>query len=84
MVTDATRMVSLIKCLVPKFKVSNEAFKKITSWFLSLVDKLPITVSISITQWIIGNITPYYDIDYIQNDVLIVSVFRFMGPSLSR
>nr|XP_034184173.1 centromere protein I-like [Osmia lignaria] len=52
--TSATRMVSLTKCLVPKFKVSNKAFKKITSWFLSSVDKLPITVSISITQWIIG------------------------------
>nr|XP_033333376.1 uncharacterized protein LOC117224507 [Megalopta genalis] len=50
----ATKLIGLIKCLVPRYKIPEQTFKLITAWWLSSVNKLPITVSINIIQWIVG------------------------------
>ncbi|XP_076669600.1 centromere protein I [Andrena cerasifolii] len=50
----AVKLVSLIKCLVPRHTVPEQSFKLITAWWLSSVYTLPITVSIIVVQWIIG------------------------------
>ncbi|XP_076767150.1 centromere protein I [Xylocopa sonorina] len=50
----ATKLVSLIKCLVPKYKLSKDIVNSIVAWCLSSIDKIPITVSTIILQWIIG------------------------------
>ena len=51
---DAVKLVSLIKCLVPRYMVPEQSFKFITNWWLSSVYTLPITVSIIVVQWTIG------------------------------
>ncbi|XP_076390259.1 centromere protein I isoform X2 [Megachile rotundata] len=51
---SATKMITLIKCLIPKYKVPENTFKMITTWHLSSVNQLPITVSVLVIQWIIG------------------------------
>lgn len=51
---SATKQASLIRCLIPKYKVPEETFKLITTWCLSSVNKLPISVSCTIIQWIVG------------------------------
>ena len=50
----AVKLASLIKCLVPRHTVPERSFKLITSWWLSAVYTLPITVSIVAVQWIVG------------------------------
>ncbi|XP_076282987.1 centromere protein I [Lasioglossum baleicum] len=50
----ATKLIGLIKCLVPRYKIPEQIFKLITTWCLSSVNKIPITVSIIVIQWIIG------------------------------
>ena len=50
----AVKLVSLIKCLVPRHMVPEQSFKLITNWWLSSVYTLPITVSIIVIQWIVG------------------------------
>ncbi|XP_043800263.1 centromere protein I-like [Apis laboriosa] len=51
---SATKLVSLAKCLIPQYKISEHAVKSIISWCLSSINKLPLSVSIIIMQWIIG------------------------------
>ncbi|XP_076647253.1 centromere protein I [Halictus rubicundus] len=50
----ATKLIDLIKCLVPRYKIPEQTFKLITTWCLSSLNKIPITVSIIVIQWIIG------------------------------
>lgn len=50
----AMNLVSLIKCLIPRHKISEKSFKLITTWCLANANKLPITVFMIIIQWIIG------------------------------
>ncbi|XP_011158233.1 centromere protein I [Solenopsis invicta] len=50
----AIRQVSLIKCLIPKYKVSEKIVKSIITWYLSSLNRLPFTVCIIVIQWIIG------------------------------
>ncbi|XP_076624927.1 centromere protein I [Colletes latitarsis] len=51
---SATKEVGLIKCLVPRYKVPENTFKLITTWCLTSVNDLPISVSIAVIQWIVG------------------------------
>ncbi|XP_053977047.1 centromere protein I-like isoform X2 [Hylaeus volcanicus] len=51
---NATKLVKLINCLIPKYKMPEKTFYLITTWYLSSVNELPITVSIAVTQWIVG------------------------------
>ncbi|PBC28501.1 Centromere protein I [Apis cerana cerana] len=60
---SATKLVSLAKCLIPQYKISEHAVKSIISWCLSSINKLPISVSIIIMQWIIGSILDHQLID---------------------
>ncbi|XP_011703311.1 PREDICTED: centromere protein I-like [Wasmannia auropunctata] len=50
----AVKRVSLIKCLIPRYKLSEEIVKSVISWCLASLDKLPLTVCIIVIQWIIG------------------------------
>ncbi|XP_046813147.1 centromere protein I-like isoform X3 [Vespa crabro] len=50
----AVKNILLIKCLVPIYKISNEALKLMITWCLSSLDDLKITVAIIIMQWIVG------------------------------
>ncbi|XP_012064382.1 PREDICTED: centromere protein I-like [Atta cephalotes] len=50
----AIKRVSLIKCLIPKYKLSEEIVKTMITWCLSSLNDLPFTVGVIIIQWIIG------------------------------
>lgn len=50
----ATKLVSLAKCLVPRYKISEHTAKSLISWCLASINKLPITVSTIIIQWTVG------------------------------
>ncbi|XP_043510095.1 centromere protein I-like isoform X3 [Frieseomelitta varia] len=50
----ATKLVSLAKCLVPRYKISGHTVKSLISWCLASINELPITVSTIIIQWTVG------------------------------
>ncbi|KZC12731.1 Centromere protein I, partial [Dufourea novaeangliae] len=50
----AQKLVTLVKCLVPRYKIPERTFKLITAWCLSSVNTIPFIVSTSILQWIVG------------------------------
>ncbi|KAK1138121.1 hypothetical protein K0M31_002605 [Melipona bicolor] len=50
----ATKLVSLAKCLVPRYKISEHTAKSLISWCLASINELPITVSTIIIQWTVG------------------------------
>ncbi|XP_076244985.1 centromere protein I [Calliopsis andreniformis] len=50
----AMKLVPLVKCLIPRRRVPEQTFKSLTTWCLACINKLPITVSTIIIQWIIG------------------------------
>ncbi|XP_018316696.1 centromere protein I [Mycetomoellerius zeteki] len=50
----AMKRVSLIKCLIPRYKLSEKIVKTVITWCLSSLNNLPFTVSVIIIQWIIG------------------------------
>lgn len=52
----AVKCILLIKCLVPIYKISNEALKLILTWCLSSLDDLQITIVIIIMQWVVGTV----------------------------
>ncbi|XP_011051637.1 PREDICTED: centromere protein I-like [Acromyrmex echinatior] len=52
----AIKRVSLIKCLIPKYKLSEEIVKTMITWCFSSLNDLPFTVGVIVIQWIIGNL----------------------------
>ncbi|TGZ53483.1 Uncharacterized protein DBV15_09939 [Temnothorax longispinosus] len=50
----AVKRVSLIKCLIPRHKLSEEIVKSVITWCLSSLNNLPFTVCVIVIQWIIG------------------------------
>ncbi|KAG5311255.1 CENPI protein, partial [Acromyrmex insinuator] len=50
----AIKRVSLIKCLIPKYKLSEEIVKTMITWCFSSLNDLPFTVGVIVIQWIIG------------------------------
>ncbi|KAI4492270.1 hypothetical protein M0802_009960 [Mischocyttarus mexicanus] len=50
----AVKNILLIKCLVPIYKISNEALKLMLTWLLSSLNNIQITVVMITIQWIIG------------------------------
>ncbi|KYN33930.1 Centromere protein I [Trachymyrmex septentrionalis] len=52
----AIKRVSLIKCLIPRYKLSEEIVKTILTWCFSSLNDLPFTVGVIVIQWIIGNL----------------------------
>ncbi|XP_018350049.1 PREDICTED: centromere protein I-like [Trachymyrmex septentrionalis] len=50
----AIKRVSLIKCLIPRYKLSEEIVKTILTWCFSSLNDLPFTVGVIVIQWIIG------------------------------
>ncbi|XP_011863308.1 PREDICTED: centromere protein I-like [Vollenhovia emeryi] len=50
----ASKRVALIKCLIPRYKLSEEIAKSIITWCLSSLNNLPLTVCAIVVQWIIG------------------------------
>lgn len=49
--------VELAKCMIPQNKLSDNRVHDMISWFISMLslNKLPIKVSITFVQWIIGS-----------------------------
>ncbi|KYN29639.1 Centromere protein I [Trachymyrmex cornetzi] len=52
----AMKRTSLIKCLIPRYKLSEETVKTMITWCLSSINDLPFTVGVISIQWIIGNL----------------------------
>ncbi|KAL6449229.1 hypothetical protein ACFW04_000706 [Cataglyphis niger] len=50
----AVKWVSLIRCLIPRYKLPEEIAKSIITWCLSSLDKLPLTVCTIVIQWVLG------------------------------
>ncbi|KAG5325888.1 CENPI protein, partial [Pseudoatta argentina] len=50
----AIKRASLIKCLIPKYKLSEEIVKTMITWCFSSLNDLPFTVGVIVIQWIIG------------------------------
>ncbi|XP_018364933.1 PREDICTED: centromere protein I-like [Trachymyrmex cornetzi] len=50
----AMKRTSLIKCLIPRYKLSEETVKTMITWCLSSINDLPFTVGVISIQWIIG------------------------------
>ncbi|XP_017876950.1 uncharacterized protein LOC108623149 [Ceratina calcarata] len=50
----ANRLVPLIMCLVPKYKVPEDTVKSIIAWVLARIYELSVNVSTIVIQWIIG------------------------------
>ncbi|KYM99332.1 Centromere protein I [Cyphomyrmex costatus] len=53
---SAVKQVSLIKCLIPRYKLPEKIMKTIINWYFSSLNNLPFTVTIIVIQWIIGNL----------------------------
>lgn len=76
----ATKCISLIKCLVPIYKISNEALKLMITWCLSSLNGLQITIAIIIMQWIIGIVKNILAFIKLQVYVIISSIlFQVCG-----
>ncbi|XP_033229073.1 uncharacterized protein LOC117180692 [Belonocnema kinseyi] len=50
----ATKCVSLIKCMIPKRKVSDSVVKDMITWCVTSIDNTPVTVIAITLQWIVG------------------------------
>ena len=62
-ISGAAKCVSLIKCMIPKQRVSNSAVKSIITWCVTSFDTTPVTVTTITLQWIVGMILlkEYFD-----------------------
>ncbi|XP_014473444.1 PREDICTED: centromere protein I-like [Dinoponera quadriceps] len=49
-----SRRISLIKCLIPRYKLPEKIAKSMIIWCFSSLNELPITVCIIVIKWIIG------------------------------
>ena len=50
----AAKCVSLIKTMIPKYRVSNSVLKDMITWCVTSFDNTPVTVSTIALQWIVG------------------------------
>lgn len=51
---SVSKSSSLIKCMIPKYKISNTFLKDVVLWYLKLSENGQISLSILVLQWIIG------------------------------
>lgn len=50
----AVKWISLIRCLIPRYKLPEEIAKSIITWCLSSLDEIPVTVCTIVIQWVLG------------------------------
>lgn len=53
-VTGVAKSCSLIKCMIPKYKISNTLLKDMILWYIKLLENGQVSLSILMLQWIIG------------------------------
>ncbi|XP_072766560.1 centromere protein I isoform X2 [Anoplolepis gracilipes] len=71
----AVKSVSLIRCLIPRHKLSDEIAKSVITWCVSS-EQLPLTVCIIVIQWVLG----LWDYELVDRKVINIyyDVFFYM------